>query len=101
MKKLLILLLLVPSLSSTNISIAKTVMPEDQINYGIKQCKNDKQQFNASKMTIGNYNTFCECYIKSMMNLLDEKEMSYQQKYQTPSQNFINSSQRVKSNCIK
>ncbi len=52
-------------------------------------------------MTIGNYNTFCECYIRSMMNLLDEKEMSYQQKYQTPSQNFINSSQRVKSNCIK
>ena len=100
MKKLLILLLLIPSLSSTNISIAKTVMPEDQINYGIKQCQNDKQQFNASKMNAKNYNLFCECYIRSMMSLLNTEEMAYQKKYQKPSQKYINGAQRIKSKCI-
>ena len=85
MKKLLGIIVL--GLIWSNVSIAQ--ITEDQINYGIKQCQNDKQQFNASKMNAKNYNLFCECYIRSMMSLLNAEEMAYQKKYQNHRKNTL------------
>ena len=81
-------------------SVSVAQITEDQIIFGIKQCQNDKQQFNASKMNVKNYNLFCECYIRSMMSLLNAEEMAYQKKYQKPSQKYINGAQSIKSKCI-
>ena len=97
MKKLLGIVVL--GLIWSNVSLAQ--ITEDQIIYGVKQCQNDKQQFNASKMNVKNYNLFCECYIRSMMSLLNAEEMAYQRKYQKPSQKYINGAQNIKSKCIK
>jgi hypothetical protein len=94
-KKLLSIIIF--SLLWCNISFGQ--IPEDQINYGIKQCQIDKQQFKASKMTLKNYNLFCECYIRSMMGLLNAEEMAYQKKYQKPSPKYINEAQKIKSKC--
>ena len=63
----------------SNASIAQ--ITEDSINYGIKQCQDDKQQFNASKMNVKNYKIFCECYVRSMASLFNTEEMPYQKKY--------------------
>ena len=83
MKKLLGIVVL--GLLWCNISFGQ--IPEDQINYGIKQCQIDKQQFKASKMTLKNYNLFCECYIRSMMGLLNAEEMAYQKNIKNLHQN--------------
>ena len=95
MKKLLGIIVL--GLLWCNISFGQ--IPEDQIKYGIKQCQIDKQQFKASKMTLKKYNLFCECYIRSMMGLLNAEEMAYQKKYQKPSPKYINKAQKIKSKC--
>ena len=50
-------------------------------------------------MTLKNYNLFCECYIRSMMGLLNTEEMAYQKKYQKPSPKYINEAQKIKSKC--
>jgi len=66
---------------------------------GIRICKEDNQQFIASKMSRSQYNSFCECYIKKMISLFDEKERNYQKKYKKPSGKFTKESKKVLSAC--
>ena len=63
MKKLLILLLLVPSLS-----VSQEYWNSKSIKDAIYQCKSDKQQFVLSGLTKAKYDTFCTCYINGFAN---------------------------------
>ena len=72
---------------------------ENQINYGIKQCQNDKKMFKSSRMTKSGYNAFCECYIRGVNNLVDDEEIAYQKKHKKPSPKLIKESKYMTVDC--
>ena len=74
---------------------------EYQLNYAINVCKQDSQQFSASGLPIRGYLKFCECYMTNMINSLDEKEQSYQKKYNKPSGKFMKLSKKFRDDCVK
>jgi len=89
--------ILFPSLLFTAILLS---MPsENQINYGIKQCQNDKKMFKSSRMTKSGYNAFCECYIRGVNNLVDDEEIAYQKKHKKPSPKLIKESKYMTVDC--
>ena len=94
MKKILILLIYI---SLTNNSYSN----EKQINYAIKMCQQDMQQFTASGMSTQDYLSFCKCYMTGMINALDDKEKAYQAKYQKPSGKFLKKAKELKTDCTK
>ena len=91
-RKLMILLsfILITSKAGSN---------ENQLNYAIKYCQQDMQQFRASGLSTKQYLKFCECYMTKMVNALDEKEINYQKKYNKPSGKYIKLSKKYKNQC--
>ena len=72
---------------------------EYQMNYAIKYCQQDMQQFKASGLSTRQYLKFCECYMTKMLNALDEKEINFQKKYNKPSGKYIKLSKKYKGQC--
>ncbi len=69
--------------------------------YGIKQCQNDSQQRLLSGMTKSKFNSFCICYMNGVFDLLTEKEIRYQSKYNKPSAKFVKGTKKVTKKCEK
>ena len=92
LRTLLILLFLI-SISS------KAGSNENQLNYAIRYCQQDMQQFTASGLSTKQYLKFCECYMTKMINAMDEKEINYQKKYNKPSGKYIKLSKKYKNQC--
>ncbi len=74
---------------------------EYQKNYAINVCQKDMQQFKASGLSTAKYLKFCVCYMSNMVDVLDEKEDRYQQKYKKPSGKYIRLAREYKKECTK
>ena len=72
---------------------------QSEIDYAIRICQNDMQQFKASGLSTKKYLKFCECYMKGAMSAFDEKELKYQSKYKKPSGKFQKISKNLKKKC--
>ena len=65
----------------------------------IYQCQNDTQQYQASGMSKSKFNKFCVCYMEGVFNLLNNKEMKYQEKYGKPSDKFYKGTRKIVKKC--
>ena len=83
-------------------NINAQVPKEKDLEKTIKQCRDDRGQFYASRMSKDQYNKFCSCYVTNMVNLMinNQNEIEYFNKNKKYSEQFNRSFNEIKAKCI-
>ena len=100
MKNVFFFLMVILFFSKT--SINAQVPKEKDLEKTIKQCQDDRGQFYASGMNKDQYDKFCSCYVKDMVNFMmnNKNEVEYFNKNKKYSEQFNRSFSQIKTKCV-
>ena len=100
MKNVFFFLMVILFFSKT--SINAQVPKEKDLEETIKQCQDDRGQFYASGMNKDQYDKFCSCYVKDMVNFMmnNKNEVEYFNKNKKYSEQFNRSFSQIKTKCV-
>ncbi|MEJ0068485.1 MAG: hypothetical protein WDO24_06885 [Pseudomonadota bacterium] len=77
--------------------------PEEQhaIAVLITHCTEDHRQFFASGLTRDQYLLFCNCYVFSAIDAIDDDEQTYRRSHDGPSPKFVEITRALVGRCIE
>jgi len=74
---------------------------EYSISDAINDCKQEYANLENKELSQNQYYNFCECYIYGVDEIYNEKEDSYQKKYDKPSEEFLNKVEQIGNSCFE
>ena len=74
---------------------------EYSINDAVSDCKKEYENVENNELSQNQYFNFCECYIYGVDEIYDEKEDSYQKKFDKPSEEFLNKVDQIGNSCFE
>lgn len=94
-------ILLLPSVGLFHGAAARTPAEQHVIAEQITQCSDDHRQMFASGLRREQYLLFCNCYVYSATDAIDDAEQTYRREHNAPSPKFVEISGALVMRCIE
>jgi hypothetical protein len=94
-------ILLLQSVVLAHGAAARTPAEQHAIAEQITQCSDDRRQMFASGLRREQYLLFCNCYVYSATDAVDDAELAYRREHNEPSPKFVEISGELVMRCIE